>query len=216
MTEINYKNDLLNRKFGRLIPIKRISRNRRSYWICNCDCGNQTTVRRDGLLSGRIVSCGCYNKERAKKGDNHRKHGKQGTRLYRIWQAMITRCNNLNQSEYKNYGGRGITVCDEWLHDFQAFYDWAMANGYDDSLTIDRIDNDGNYSPSNCRWATRKEQANNKSNNVLLAYCGITKTVAEWSEIQKIPARVINWRIKHKWSVEKALKTPKITNKIIS
>lgn len=129
---------------------------------------------------------------------------------------MITRCNNLNQSEYKNYGGRGITVCDEWLHDFQAFYDWAMANGYDDSLTIDRIDNDGNYSPSNCRWATRKEQANNKSNNVLLAYCGITKTVAEWSEIQKIPARVINWRIKHKWSVEKALKTPKITNKIIS
>ncbi len=216
MTEKNFKNDLLNRKFGRLTPIKRISKNRRSYWICNCDCGNQTIVRRDGLLSGRIVSCGWYNKEKAKKGDSHRKHGKHGTRLYRIWQAMITRCYNQNQSEYKSYGGRGITVCDEWLHDFEAFYKWAIANGYDDSLTIDRIDNNGNYKPSNCRWATRKEQANNKSNNILLTYCGITKTVAEWSEIQKIPARVISWRIKHKWSVEKALETPKISNKITS
>lgn len=118
------------------------------------------------------------------------------------------RCFNENHQSYPHYGGRGITVCEEWRDNFQAFYDWAMANGYSDNLTIDRKDNDGNYEPSNCRWATNKEQANNKRNNRIITFEGETHDVTKWSEIKGIPRATIYTRLCRGWDIEKVLTTP--------
>ena len=171
--------DLTGKKFGRLTVIKRVENDKsnRSQWLCKCECGKEAIVKSHYLTSGQKKSCGCLQSEI--NSSVHTKHGHRNSRLYRIWQGMITRCFNQNHSHYKDYGGRGIIVCDEWKKDFQCFYDWAVANGYSDDLTIDRIDNDGNYEPSNCRWATRKEQTRNRS---------ITKkiSIAEIAEIDGI------------------------------
>ena len=136
-------------------------------------------------------------------------HRMSYTRLYRIWADMKNRCLNPNLSKYRRYGGRGIQVCDEWLNDFQAFCDWSMANGYREDLTIDRIDNDGNYCPENCRWATQTVQQNNKSSNHLLTYDGQTFTITEWATRMNIHKDTLMDRIyKHGWSIEKAFTTP--------
>jgi len=152
-------------QFGRLIVIERKMINHRGHSVCKCSCGNIVTIRNDALTSGKTQSCGCITKEIAKTGINRRKHGLWGTRLHRIWGAMKTRCFNKNFARYKDYGGRGITVCDEWKNNFDAFYDWAMAHGYSDELSIDRIDVNGNYEPLNCRWSTIQEQNVNKRNS---------------------------------------------------
>lgn len=128
-------------------------------------------------------------------------------RIRRIWGGIIRRCDNPNAEFYHRYGGRGITVCDEW-RDFEVFYKWALHNGYKDNLTIDRIDNDGNYEPSNCRWATWKEQANNKSLNHILTFNGKSQTMTLWAEEAGITRSAIKTRLKNGWSVEKALTTP--------
>lgn len=139
---------------------------------------------------------------------NERHHGK-GTRLYRIWSAMKTRCYNPNSEAYPIYGGRGITVCDEWRKDFSAFHDWAMCSGYNDELTIDRINGDEGYSPGNCRWATYKTQANNTSRNVIVSYKGQTGTVAEICGQLGINPFLIYDRITRLgWDADKALSTP--------
>jgi hypothetical protein len=158
--------DLSGRKFGDLIVIERTAGNRWSetMWLCRCSCGKTTVVRGSALRSGHTTSCGCKRVEKAIAANT--KHGlsrrnEKTDRLYSIHANMLQRCENPNNKAYENYGGRGIKVCSEW-HDIQNFYNWAMFNGYQPHLTLDRIDNDGNYEPANCKWSTYKEQANNR------------------------------------------------------
>ena len=152
--------DLTGMKFGRLKVLSKIPNTHPIKWLCRCDCGNSVSVRGTHLTSGAIKSCGCYQIEQAR--ECRTTHGGTGTRIYTIWRSMHCRCYRKSYKQYKDYGGRGITICDEWLYDFSKFRDWAYANGYDDNLSIDRIDNDRGYSPDNCRWATALEQRHNR------------------------------------------------------
>lgn len=208
--------DLTGRKFNRLTVLRRVENNKygEAMWLCECDCGKKATVRGSSLRSGGVKSCGCLIAENAiihntKHGLSRRKA--KLDRIYRIHSNMLQRCENLQNPSYKNYGGRGIQVCKEW-HDVSAFYKWAVANGYRPDLTIDRIDNNGNYEPSNCRWATYKEQSNNKRNNHFLEFNGENHTISEWSEIIGVPREVIDARLGRGWGDERALTAPVIKN----
>lgn len=138
---------------------------------------------------------------------NHLKHGMGKTRLYRIWKSMRQRCNNPKCINYHNYGGKGVTVCNEW-DDFMQFKNWAMKTGYKDNLTIDRIKSSGNYCPDNCRWVTYKVQNNNRDNNKMIEYNGEMHTISEWSDIVGIKMQTLWMRLKNGWNIEKALTTP--------
>ena len=190
--------NLIGNKYGKLTVVARATNTDygRCRWWCVCDCGisKKNPVTSYDLERGKVRSCGCLYKE-SNKGRNE-KHGHSGSRIHRIWLSIKNRCgcNGL-----ENYAGRGITICDEWKNSFQAFYDWAMANGYRDDLTIDRIDNDKGYSPDNCRWATMKTQENNRRNNRIVTFQGIEYTVAELADILEIPYQTLLWRINKGW-----------------
>lgn len=199
-------NDLTGKRFGRytVIGVADDGQRKTSY-ICQCDCGNIKKVRADGLISGRTQSCGCLKRERSaenvKSVPSYKKFEKTGykvggTRLYEIWQGMKRRCYKETEPCYERYGGRGIRICDEWLNDFVAFHDWAVENGYEDNLTIDRIDVNGNYEPSNCRWATTQEQSLNRRSNINIRIGNATKTLSEWCKIFEVDYKKVNARYK--------------------
>lgn len=172
--------DLIGQRFGRLTVIQKASEGRKRY-LCKCDCGNSITLVPCRLR--KYKSCGCYEKENMKIiSKSALTHGKTNTRLYGIWCRMKDRCNNPNLEHYDCYGGRGIKVCDEWQHSFESFYEWAMSSGYRNDLSIDRIDVNGDYEPSNCRWATLTEQQRNKRNTVYVMDNGIKISISEACE----------------------------------
>jgi hypothetical protein len=189
-------------EFGRYTVVERVEnyRNHRRF-LCRCECGNTKVVRSDHLTRGSILSCGCYNKD--KNIELHSTHHMTNTRLFYIWQSMKQRCYDTNCNTHKNYGARGISICDEWLNDFICFYNWSIGNGYSDELSIDRIDVDGNYEPSNCRWATRKEQIRNRRNTKYVTHNEETKALPEWCEIYGINYDKAKGRLRLGWSFEK-------------
>lgn len=204
--------DLTGQKFGRLLVVERGTNNNegKAMWYCKCDCGNpaKILVRGKDLRSGNTQSCGCYARELTSQRST--KHGLSHTKLHNIWTAMKERCYNPNAIQFKDWGGRGITVCDEWLgeHGSENFIAWAYANGFKQELTLDRINVDGNYEPSNCRWVTMKEQSRNKRNNIEITYCNKTQTLADWAIELNINYRTLYARYRSGWSVERMLTTP--------
>lgn len=183
--------DLTGEKFGNLTVLRRLNYCQTGHtylWECKCDCGKITIVRGGNLRTGHTISCGC------KKGLI--KHNKWDTRLYHIYNNMKQRCNNPKNVWYKNYGARGIKICDSWQNDFMSFYNWSINNGYSDELSIDRIDVNGNYEPLNCRWVTKLIQQNNMRRNKLITYKNKTHTVAEWEHILKLPHNYIRSRLR--------------------
>ena len=166
--------DITGNRYNHLTVIERVEGVQPATWKCKCDCGNITIVRGQNLKSGAVKSCGCLRHEK------HDTHHKSNTKIYGIWNAMRNRCYYKKGKAYKNYGGRGITVCDEWRYSFDAFYKWAMENGYKDGLSIERIDNNRGYTPKNCKWISKGEQAQNRRRNYSVTINGITKNLTEW------------------------------------
>lgn len=196
-------------KFTRLTAIKfdhyhkKPNGQRVEYWLCKCDCGKTSIVCKGDLTSGNIKSCGCLLKEALHT------HKLSKTRLYKTYHNIKKRCYNLNNPRYKDYGKRGIKMCTEWENDFVAFYNWSLNNGYKDNLTIDRIDNNGNYEPSNCRWVNAKIQGRNTRSNRLFTYNGETHCIVEWAEMYNIKYHTLKKRLNsYGWSIGKALNTP--------
>ena len=207
-----YPRDLRGFKFGRLLVIERApaETNKNSYWRCVCDCGNETIVSRVNLRNGNTQSCGCYAKEIAKSPQRigkivskRTKHGGVGTPLYAVWAGIKARVGNPNAANYERYGGRGIRICPEWKNDFQSFQKWSMENGYKKGLSIDRIDNNGDYCPENCRWVDGKTQMRNRCVSKIASYHGLEKTIAEWAEISGLPYNTVWHRFDNNWPESK-------------
>ena len=194
--------DYTGMRFGRLTVIGRSEQNPQKL-ICRCDCGKTTEVFRSNLTRGHTQSCGCLKAEIVSAGA-HTIHGKRNTRLYKICKGMRRRCRNPHGNRASSYSSKGIKVCEAW-EDFTTFEAWALSNGYADNLSIDRIDNDGDYCPENCRWTTGKRQANNRSSNHYLEFNGERKTIADWADATGISQSVIIARLRIGWSVERAL-----------
>lgn len=193
-------------RYGRLLALRPAGRAGTNLaWLCLCDCGKESVVSGGNLTRGKTKSCGCLNKERVRAANTT--HGFSKERLFGIWKGILQRCTEPNFHHYRYYGGRGIVVCEDWMS-FQCFRDWSLSSGYSDDLAIDRIDNDGDYTPQNCRWVTTKEQARNTTRNTFITFQGKTLCLAEWAERLGISASAISKRIGRGWSVEKALTDP--------
>lgn len=205
--------DLTGQRFGRLTVIERrgSSKDGQKLYFCECDCGGTKLVRSSDLRRGITRSCGCLQRECSSNKFKrlNTRHGGCGTRLYGIWFDMRQRCSWEKSISWANYGGRGIRVCDEWEADFVPFRDWALANGYRDDLTLDRIDVDGNYCPDNCRWANLDEQNNNKRSCIYVTIGGVTKSVTQWCRETGVPRHTAYSRIRKGWEPERAVTEPK-------
>ena len=207
----NFKN-LTGLKYGRLtvIEISSKDKNGHYYWLCECDCGKIKKILGTHLLRGNIKSCGCYNSELA----SIRQKEKQiipNKRIRHIWESMKSRCYNNKNISYKNYGARGIKICDEWINKENGlinFYNWSIDNGYKDDLTIDRIDVNGNYEPSNCRWATWQKQCNNTRNNIKIEYNSEYENICYFIKKYNLNKFAIYNRLKRDWSVRDAIEKP--------
>lgn len=196
--------DLTNQRFGRLVALKNVGKDKKYslLWECICDCGNTVVVSSRELSREHRKSCGCL-KETYKF-----KHGYSKHPLYDCWVSMKARCNNKRNPKYPSYGGRGITVCEEWENDFCSFLEWSLKNGYDEQLTLDRIDNNKGYYPENCRWTTRKVQQNNTRHNRYIEYNGETKTLAQWCELLNLKYSTMLNRFSHGYTAKQAFETP--------
>lgn len=192
--------DLSGQRFGRLLVIRRVE-TRGIRWLCMCDCGQWTVVHATNLTTTRrpIRSCGC--------SAHPQKHGMAGSRLFQVWASMHARCNSPSYHARRHYGGRGIRVCDSW-QEFDAFAFWAKANGYRDDLTLDRIDNDGHYTPSNCRFITIAEQQRNRSCHRLITHDGETLPLFAWARRAGLSNQALHNRLSRGWPIARALTTP--------
>lgn len=199
--------DAIGKRYGRLTVIARAGSNKKknAVWLCICDCGNYTKVAGNKLRSGHTQSCGCLFKEQQSKG--RAIHNGNHEALYSVWKGIRQRCNDPNFPAYKNYGARGIAMCTEW-NDYAAFRAWAYQAGYSPGLDIDRINNNSNYSPENCRWVSRKKNCNNTRRNVLITYDGRTQTATMWAEELGLSPCTVLWRYHHWENVEDVLFTP--------
>lgn len=186
--------DLSGTKFGRLSVIKlgNPSKRGRRRWVCKCDCGKETLSDEYQLKKGITKSCGCYSREKIVKSVT--KHGMNKTKLHKTWEQMRKRCRLKTYEHYDKYGGRGIKVCEEWDKDFIPFRDWSLANGYEEGLEIGRIDVNGNYEPSNCRFVTKTENIRNRTNTIKVVWLGKEMSFAEWCEM---------YGIRYKWAWKK-------------
>ena len=198
--------DITGQRYGRLVALGPVGLDAQGniVWRCSCDCGKTTRVASMRMRSGHTKSCGCLSRELRVV---IKTHGMCGTRIYEIWKDMVKRCNNPNGKAYANYGGRGIFVCAEWRHDFQAFYDYvSQLPNYDKKgYSLDRIDNEEGYRPENIRWSSRTQQNRNKRNTVMLTYNGKTQSLPAWADELGMSRKVLHDRIFRSWSVERAL-----------
>lgn len=215
--------DLTGQKFGRLTVLRNLGKGKdsRFKFLCKCECGKEVEVKGVYLTTNQVRSCGCLahdisreNALKRNKGNKFgEKHGKSHTKLYKIWKGVRMRCYSKTCKGYKNYGGRGIKMCEEWKSNFESFYEWAMSNGYFEGkrgeCTIERKDVNGDYEPDNCEWRTIQEQQNNKRNSHFITFKGKTQTLTNWAKELGIDRSTLRDRLKvSKWSIEKAFTTP--------
>lgn len=199
--------DITGKRCGRLTVIREVGNDGRGEkkWLCKCDCGNETIVKSSKLRNGITRSCGCLQKEMRDNG-NHKTHGMTNTKLYVIWCNMKKRCLSPGDIMYAHYGGRGITVCEEWQNDFCRFSEWSLTNGYKEGLSIERIDVNGNYEPDNCKWITKTEQYLNRTDSHFITAFGKTKTIKEWADESGLKYDTIERRInQYGWNAEDAV-----------
>lgn len=203
--------DLTGKRFGKLVVIKRAGsdKHKNATWLCKCDCGNETIVSGAYLRQGETRSCGCLQRKVIREAMTT--HGLSKTRLYRVWAGIKNRCYNPRAENYKYYGAKGVTMCDEWKNDFLSFRDWALNNGYDESAktqvcTVDRINCGKSYSPNNCRIANHVTQCNNQTSNRIFTYNGTSKSMAEWARVFGIKYTTLRARIRRGIPFDKAIK----------
>jgi len=194
--------DQIGMVYGRLTIVSEVEKLKgKRYFLCECQCGNIGIHRFEDIRAGKIVSCGCFNKEKGFK------HGLSGTRIYNTWKSMVARCNVPTCDSFEWYGGRGIKVCSEWL-DVSVFHEWATNNGYTDGLTIERKNVNGDYCPENCTWIPLQEQASNTRRSRIITYRGETMILKQWADHLNIKRATLSNRFHLGWSIEKAFETP--------
>lgn len=206
------KNETGN-NYGRLHVVEYYGKNKRksALWRCICKCGKESIVEGTLLRSGHTKSCGCLQSEITSKNNVKYKttHGKRNTRLYKIWTGMKDRCLNVNSNNFKNYGARNINICKEWKDDYIQFHNWSISNGYKEGLTIDRIDNDGDYEPNNCRWVSAEKQSRNKRDTIKIRYNNKEYCLAELSRVVEIPESTLRYRYHKGYRGEKLIQKRK-------